>query len=288
LSLTLGSRFEHNDFTGEEFQPNARLIWTANARHTFWAAVARAVRTPSRAEDDFQVNFPGVPTNVLFPGAPAITVGIRGNRDFDAEKLTAYEIGYRTQPIDRLSIDATGFYNQYSGLRGFRLTNANLDFTHSPVVIVATLGNLASAETYGGEVSVNLRVNSAWRLRADYSVLKMQVHSDTTINLGALGTTEIAGSNPQQQVALRSWLDLPHGLEFDTTLRWVDELPSLNVPAYLGLDLRLGWRVSDRLEFSLVGQNLLDPQHPESKPSFFGSQATEVERGGYVKAVIRF
>jgi len=233
LALTLGSRFEHNDFTQIEFQPNLRLLWTVNERNTFWGAVSRAVRTPSRAEDDFQVNFPGVPANVIFPGGPAITVGIRGNRDFDSEKLTAYEVGYRTQPLDRLSVDATVFYNEYTGLRGFELANANLDFTHSPVEIIATLGNLATAETYGSEVSVNLRVNNAWRLRADYSLLKMRLHSNTNIQLGSLGTTEIPGSSPQQQIALRSWLDLPRGLEFDTTLRGVDALPSLGVPAYL-------------------------------------------------------
>lgn len=288
LSLTLGARLEHNDFTGREIQPNARLIWTANARNTFWAAVSRAVRTPSRAEDDFQVNLPGVPANVIFPGGPAITIGIRGDRDFESEKLTAYEIGYRTQPVDRLSVDATAFYYEYTGLRGFELANTSLDFTHSPVEIVVKLGNLASAETYGGEVSLNFRVNSAWRMRADYSLLQMRVHSATNLTLGSLGTTEIAGSNPQQQVAFRSWFDLPHGLEFDSTLRWVDELPSLGVPAYLGFDLRLGWRVSDHVELSLVGQNLLDPQHPESTPSFFASQATEVERGYYLKATVRF
>lgn len=288
LVLTLGSKFEHNDFTGIEIQPTVRLLFTPNQRNTIWAAASRAVRTPSRAEDDFRLTYPGVPADVLFAGAPAIVISVQGNRQFEAEKLTAYEMGYRAHLTDRLGLDLAVYYNEYRALRGVALTNSALDFTTSPVEIGITFDNQPSAETIGGELGATLRVTDRWRLRAHYSLLRMTVHSASTVKLGSFGADALEGSSPQQQVSIRSSIDLPHGLEFDAALRWVDELSALNVPSYLGLDLRLGWRVSKNVEISLVGQNLLDGGHPEFRPSFFSSQATEVQRSVYAKVTLRF
>ena len=50
LFLTLGSKVEHNSYTGFEYEPNVRLQLNITPHHTVWAAVSRAVRTPSRAE----------------------------------------------------------------------------------------------------------------------------------------------------------------------------------------------------------------------------------------------
>jgi outer membrane receptor protein involved in Fe transport len=53
----LGLRVEDNSFTGVEPLPNARLMWTPSDSQSLWASVARAVRTPSRAELDGEVLF---------------------------------------------------------------------------------------------------------------------------------------------------------------------------------------------------------------------------------------
>jgi iron complex outermembrane recepter protein len=288
LGLTLGARLEENDFTGLEVQPNARLLWTPNPRTTLWSAVSRAVRTPSRAEEDFRVNFPGVPTEALFRGSPAITIGILGNRKLKSEKLLAYEAGCRAQLSARLSVDLAVFYNDYAALRSFKLVNPALDFTKSPVEINSTLENAATGETYGGELSANVSVTDWWRVRPSYSRLKTVVHSSSTVNLGSFGSKSAEGTNPGHQAALRSWMDLPRGFQVDTALRHVSGLPALTVPAYTELDLRIGWRKSAQVEFSLVGQNLLDRAHPEFKPSFFTSQATEVQRSLHGKVTFRF
>lgn len=288
LAFTIGSRFERNDFTGNEVQPSARLLYTPTSRHTIWSAVSRAVRTPSRTDDDFRLTYPGVPADALFAGAPAITISVDGNRQFDAEKLTAYELGYRAPLTDRLGVDLALFFNEYRSLRGIVVTNAQLDLTQSPAEIGLTFGNEPSADTHGGELGANLRLTERWRLRAQYSLLKMQVRSNSPVRLGTFGADTIEGSSPQQQASLRSWVDLPRGIELDGAVRWVDALPVMGVPAYFALDLRLGWRVSRNLEFSLVGQNLLDRRHPEFRPSIFLSQAMEVPRSVHAKVTLRF
>jgi iron complex outermembrane receptor protein len=89
LSLTIGSKFEHNDYTGLEVQPNIRLLWLADDRNTFWSAVSRAVRTPGMVEHDARL------TQQVIPGTPIMEITLEGNKDYRSETVTAYEAGYR-------------------------------------------------------------------------------------------------------------------------------------------------------------------------------------------------
>src|SRR5690606_4503341 len=52
LFFTLGTKLEHNDYTGVEHQPTARLAWSLDPDTTLWTSVSRAVRVPSRLEAD--------------------------------------------------------------------------------------------------------------------------------------------------------------------------------------------------------------------------------------------
>jgi len=80
-------------------------------------------------------------------------------------------------------------------------------------------------------------------------------------------------ADPQQQVALRSSMDLPGGMTFDAALRWVDALHINNgpaggpvvgiVPSYFELDSGIAWHVTRSLELSLMGRNLLHADHTE-------------------------
>ena len=115
---------------------------------------------------------------------------------------------------------------------------------------------------------------------------RVSVHLDGGTDVGT--ERGIEGSSPQNQFALRSSIDLPHGFEFDAALRYVDSLPALHVPGYLELDLRLAWRLSENVEFSIVGHNLLDNSHPEFKPTIIATQPAEIERSIYGKITVRF
>ncbi|MBC2694706.1 MAG: TonB-dependent receptor [Desulfobacteraceae bacterium] len=118
LHLTLGSKFEHNDYTGFEIQPNARLMWMPHSRHSIWTAVSRAVRTPSRSDHDLRYNMV-FPPNTLYPGSQLAVSSLFGNNDFESEELIAYELGYRVQPMDRFSLDIVAFFNDYDNLRTY-------------------------------------------------------------------------------------------------------------------------------------------------------------------------
>jgi len=289
LKLILGSKFEDNDYTGFEVQPNARLVWMPHEQHSVWAAVSRAVRTPSRAEDDVQIDLavipPGIPQN---PGPLPVMLTALGNRDFDSEELLAYEIGYRVRPMDELSLDVTAFFNDYDSLRTGKFGMPFPDPPLSPTLMVLpfTQDNEDEGETYGVELAADWRPCDWWRFQAAYSYLNVVLQqADEAVELSS---TSRKSASPHHQVSLRSAMDLPGALELDLWFRYVDDLPSIDIDDYVTLDTRLGWRPLKDLEISVVGQNLLDSQHPEYQPEFLDTAPTEVEHSVYAKITWRF
>jgi iron complex outermembrane receptor protein len=257
LHLTLGSKFEHNDYTGFEVQPSARLAWRLSERQTVWSAVSRAVRTPSRFDTDLRI--PGAPPHLL-----------TGNSDFVSEELLAYELGYRVRPSDKLSLSLSVFYNDYDDLRSFEPT--------SPFTYV--FANGLEGRTYGAEISGVYQVRDWWRLQAGYAFLE----KDLVRKSGSLDPTQGTGeaNDPDHQFSLHSSMDLPGNLELDAGFRYVDSLPLPVVPSYVELDVRLAWRPARNVELSVVGQNLLDNHHTEFRPG------TEIQRSVYGKVTWRF
>jgi len=287
LRVTLGSKFEHNDFTGGEIQPNVRLLWTPNERHTFWGAVSRAVRTPSRADHSMRYVRYVLPEGQLYPDAPLVLVVATGNPEYASEELLAFELGYHLRPTDRLFLDVATFYNLYDNLHTYELGTPVPEPQPAPTHLVLPIvaGNKMYGETYGSELAADWQASERWRLRAAYTYLKMQLYLDgDSTDMFAQGA---AGSSPHHRLCLRSSMDLPGDLELDLDFRYVDELPGPDVEPYIAVDARLGWHPLDRLEISVVGQHLGD-RHREFAGTSSPFVATEMERGVYGAITWRF
>ena len=277
LRLTVGSKFEHNDFTGFEIQPSARAMWTPGHGQTIWGSISRAVRTPSGAESDIRLN-PAPPVPI-----PPGFLTIHGNPNMESEKLIAYELGYRVQPIDQLKLDLTGFYNDYDDLRTLEPL---VPGPVSPTIVE----NKLFGETYGVELSATAQVTRQWRVQGSYSYFDAQLHRETSSRDTSTDRID-EGSSPHNQFFIRSMFDVGWNIQFDSTLRYVDVLPTVfdrtgrvvspKIPSYVTLDLRLAWSPRKDLEFAVVGRNLLDNHHPEFAPTFIGTPTTEVERSVY-------
>lgn len=269
LKLTIGSKVEHNDYTGLEYQPSARLLWHVTQQDTLWSAISRAVRTPSYTDTGFSLNTPIGPVNKL---------SIQGNPEVISETVLAYEIGYRTQPMDKLSLDVATFYNQYDHL----LTTENLPPTSNFIAgftFPQTFANKAIANTYGIETALDWQAMDYWKIRASHTYLKMNLDLvDSSTDIASPGTIN---NSPRHQWQLRSYLDLPHNLELDTALYYVAPLTNLNIPALMRLDIRLGWRPVKTVHLSLSAQNLLDNQHPEFQGTSL--QNSEIPRSFFAK-----
>lgn len=288
LRLVLGSRFEHNDFTGFEIQPNARLIWTPDYRQTLWAAVSRAVRTPSSAEQHFRNDISTSPPGTAHPTLPVLFSGF-GSEDYQSEEVIAYELGYRVAPTEHFSVDIAAFYNNFSRLRTLEFETPFLETSPPPphLVLPGITSNKMHGETYGVEVAADWLPLDWWRLQAAYSFLEMRMRLDSDSNsLFYLGFTQ--DTSPQHQASLRSSMDLGMNVELDLWLRYVDRLPEFDIDRYVTFDARIAWKPAKNLEFSLVGRNLADNQHLEFKPAIITTAPTEVERSYYGKVTWRF
>jgi iron complex outermembrane recepter protein len=264
LRITVGSKVEHNSYTGFEFQPNGRLTWTATQKQTIWTAVSRAVRTPARIDRDFSL--------YLTPDLALIS----GSDDFISENVVAYELGWRLQPQNNFSISLATFYNVYNNLR-------SAEPGPPPFNIPISFANGVGGKTYGLEVSASYQMNSQWSIRGGYTYLKKKL----TIEPGSSdlneGTAE--SDDPEHQFLIQSNLNVGKKLEVSPVFRYIDKLSKPHVPGYAGLDLRIGLTLNRHLELNLVGQNLLDNRHREFIAS---TPPREIERSIYGRIICRF
>jgi iron complex outermembrane receptor protein len=274
LSLTIGTKLEYNDYTHLEFLPNARALFTPWERHSFWLAVSRAVRAPSRAENDVSLLVPS-----STPPPPNFQQ-LRGDSGFDSEKVLAFELGYRAQPFTRVSFDVAGYYNIFNDLRSLELRAPLFNFPAPGQITVPLVAeNKLDARGYGVEVSGAWNVVDFWRLDAGYTLMLLDIEQQDSVDPTAKGQEE---DTPSHQFFVRSRVDLPWHFEFDTAVYWVDEVANQGVNDYARLDARLGWHPLPSLELSLAGQNLAQHDHDEFGPSFT-ALPTSVPRGFYGK-----
>ncbi len=282
LSVTVGSKFEHNDFTGFEVQPSASLMWTLSPRTAIWAAVSQAVRTPSFVDEGLDAAV----SALAGPGGLPILVKVFGSPQAESETLRAYELGYRTQWSKRLSIDWTGFYNVYQHLKTTEPAQPVFVALPQPHLEVPQIySNQMHGESLGMEIALTWEAAKGWRLSSSYSWLDLQLHLDPSSHSAADVNAE--GQSPQHQIQGRSELDVTRHVQWDVSVYYVGALPAEQVPAYTRIDSRLGWRLSDRFEFSVGGQNLQGGLHVEyiQPGPFFASR---IGRTFYLGAAWRF
>jgi len=285
LRLTLGARVQLDYSTGFEFQPDVRLLWTPTSRHTFWLAASRAYRGLTPSDTSVQANVGAVPSGMGLLLVPEIL----GNPAMKSEYDIALQFGYRTEISRTVSADIATFYNLYRDLRGQDLGSPILETgSGAPFLLVpSTFNNKITGETHGIEMFFTWKPISPWRISGGYSWLDGSFH-DRSIGANPNGTPFINGS-PSQQFNVRSSLNLPHRFEFDSALFRVGQVNTLVfVPGYFRLDARLGWHWGEHSEVSIVGQNLLTPQHFEFNNPNDLVQSAAVRRSFYGKFTYSF
>ncbi|MBU0945927.1 MAG: TonB-dependent receptor [Proteobacteria bacterium] len=281
LKVTLGTKLEHNDYTGFEVQPSARLLWKATPNNTIWTSVSRAVRTPSRVEDSGKIVLEPLP----IPPFPKISV--YGNPELEAETVIAYEAGYRYSPSSVFSTDLSFFYNDYNDLADYR----RIDMTS----IMFTNG--IEGHSYGLEISNQWRPLSWLTAELNYSYIELKMTSlDMSNQVFSISELVSEESSPKHQLSLRSSIDLSETVHFNILGRYVDQIQTsgqaayssgIIVDDYVALDVNIIWQPTKNLELMLVGQNLLDSNHLEFVHEYF-IEATEVDRSVYAKLTWTF
>jgi iron complex outermembrane receptor protein len=276
LKITIGAKFEHHSWSDKEveIQPNIRFAYLYSKKDTFWGSIAKAVRTPSRVEQEARLHVVTLPAGE-FQGVPPflgpIIAMTQPEGNMKSEELIAYEIGWRSAIADNLYVDIAVFYNNYEDYR-------SVNFSGLPVVAPGFLMALTSfaneneIESKGFEAVVDWRVSADWDIKFNYSFIDQD-------SLPSTGTSVDIQSFPAEHIVnLRSSNRLAENVSLDTWVRYVDELGDFGIDSYTTLDVRLSWRITKNLELSLVGKNLTDSRHQEFISEVVRSPDVEIER----------
>lgn len=276
LRAVAGVKVEHNDYSGMEVQPSARLIWHASAKDTLVGSVTRAVRTPSRVETDYTT------MSVANPAVPAF-VRLLPNPDFRAEELIAYELGYRTQAAPNAYVTFSGFFNHLDHMLSTDLLATVVETSPTPrLILPVTFRNGIEGQSHGFEVTGDVRPLSWWRWTGHYSYARVQVSKKP-------GSADVSQERryenlvPRHQAYLHASVDLPGAVEIDWAVRYVSRLRLGPVPAYATSDVRLAWLPTPQFELAIVAQNLHERAHLE----WAGPPDIEVQRSAYVSLTWR-
>lgn len=278
--VTVGTKIEHNDYSGLEVQPNVRVMVHPARKHTLWAAISRALRTPSRADHTVRIVASVIPPLSLSnPGALPLAVIWSGDASMVSEKLIAYETGYRLMPTDQISLDLTAFYNDYKDLRaGTFQTPEPVGLPPKYVALPVTANNKLAGRTIGFESAFDWMPARTVRFTGSYSYFDLQTYAGSDLLQGVLNGGE--GSAPRHQISLRSRLDPTDRIECDLGVRYVSQLSAFGIGSYTELDGRIGYDLMSSLALTVVGRNLLAPRHVEY-PASLGGVASTAERTIY-------
>nr|CRH05993.1 putative TonB-dependent receptor [Candidatus Magnetococcus massalia] len=275
VSVTLGTKLEHNPYTGLEIQPSLRATWKPTKTHTVWGAVSRAVHTPSRFERDGKIEVMSV------AGTMPFVMKLSANDQVDSETVNALEIGHRSVLSPTLSMDSTIFFNVYDNLLGYSSSGTSvsmINFTPT-LYLPASFVSMGTGESFGFETALKWQPTDDLEFQFAYSYLNLQIHTPIHFeNDGSDYNQNAETQSPRNQVSIRGSYAINEAWHWDAWIRYTDALYSLGIPAYTNLDMQLKWQPKEHITLSLIGHNLLEPAHAEGKSEFFSLPASEIER----------
>ncbi|GLQ30426.1 TonB-dependent receptor [Litoribrevibacter albus] len=227
LHFIFGTKYEDNDYTGSEWQPNVRLsyfVWDS----LLWTSWSKAVRVPTRLE-----------TDITIPG-------LNGDK-FTSEEATVYEFGWRKRWSTMLQTDITLYQSDYDSLLSLELDG---------------IRNKLAGRTRGVEISASIQPMKEWLLRINMSHAEMDLDADHD-SFDFSDSESQEDGMPQNMAQLSSLLDIAEDWQLNAYLRYVDSIETNNIESYMVGDLSLVWKINDSLTANLTGKNIGDGSHEE-------------------------
>jgi iron complex outermembrane receptor protein len=240
LTLTGGLKLEKDPYAGVTLLPELRVSWKPAPTTLVWGAVSRAVRSPTPFDVDVEER--------------AGPISLSGNRDFQTEKLTAFELGLRMQPTRALSFSINGYYNRYDDLR-------TVEIVPGGPGLKLVWANGLEGHGYGIDAWTDWRPTRWWTLSGGVSWIEKKLHFAAGAS-GILGTGQL-GEDPSHVVKLRSSMNLGRHFRLDANFRAVGALGNSGVGAYQELGGRLAWLPAPGVVVSVSASNLLHDHHQE-------------------------
>jgi iron complex outermembrane receptor protein len=262
VSLTLGSKFEDDMYSGWGVEPSAQVLWHPRARTTLWASVARALRTPGRLDRDLSLLGDVTPSGPTGP----IYLQVEGNPNFVPEVLIGWSAGARQLLWSKLYVDVAAFHNQYDNMESYGGPASLFTFPTSPYPyeqINIQYGNGLRGVSDGIEIAPDWKPVSWFEMRGNFSHVHVALHSKAGYSQASYASS-IEGGSPHREASVQGIFTVAHGLEIVPDYRFVSALPADGVPSYQTADARISYHIEHHLEISATGRNLLQAQHEET------------------------
>ncbi|MES2392424.1 MAG: TonB-dependent receptor [Acidobacteriota bacterium] len=274
VKLTFGAKLQHNNFSGFDVQPSARLLWSHGEKQALWVGISGADTTPSDLEEDFLLEGPAGPKTII---------EVLGNKQAKSEDLTGYELGYRRLLGKTFFVDVATFWNEYTNLQSFSAPMISSSGGNTYIAIQYT--NQIAGHTSGFEVSPRMDLRPWWHVNWNYSFVSSNFGADgATSDISGTGSVPTyEKSTPKHLVFVQSKLDLPGKIQFDQTYRFASDLPAQKVEAYQTMDVRAAKSLGTTMLLEVVGQNLFQPHHVEWGTGDPTQPVVGINRAVYVK-----
>ncbi len=269
-SLRAGLKLERNHFTGWEAMPHLGATWTPSGAATAWATVSRGLQTPALADYDLTIEIPGTPSIRSVP-----------NRSRPLAEVVAWEAGFRHRAGTAWTLDLAAFVNRYDGLP----SNVARTDPANPALIISTPANEMSGRGSGAEFGIVRQVGDWCRIRASWALLTPELRVNGNGADPAARRQE--GLSARQQGQLSAVLNLGARWSATVMLRYTGSRAAIQVPAYLGADVRLVRRWDEDFELAIGAKDLLDPRHPEFVRSPGFPANAEIPRSFYAELSYR-
>jgi iron complex outermembrane receptor protein len=283
VHVTLGAKLEHDTYVAWGLQPTARVLWEGPRRQHVWAAVSRALRTPSLFDLGIRIDLGMIPSAQGLPTA----IGLLGNPDARTERVVSTEAGYRVDVGTTATLDITAFSNRYTGLQTNEPVPPYFELVPGPphVLVATRYANLLDADTAGIEFAARWQPARAWRLDGSYTGFHFIPHVDPASLDPAAATVD--DTAPRHQWQLHSSVSLGPRAEIDAALFRVGSLQQLGVAAYSRVDARFEVKLRPHLSALVVGQNLSNSAHAEFGGVALAVVPTLIPRSVRVQLTIR-
>jgi len=137
--------------------------------------------------------------------------------------------------------------------------------------------------TYGSEISLTWKPYESWLVEGSYSYL-FNEYNTRECDLTTSDHSHIS------RFHLHSHVDATKNLGLDAHIFWNNssELFYTKIPENLRLDLGLTYKITDHIDISLVGQNLLDPDHSELEWEYDSQPPIEIPRNIAIHMKVSF
>jgi len=262
LSLTLGSKFADNNYSGWGIEPTAQMLWRPRTTTALWASVARALRTPGRLDRDLSLIGNVSPGG---GGALPIFLQVEGNPNFVPEVLIGWSAGFRQLLGSKLYFDIAAFHNQYDNIESYNDPLFTVTFPTTPYKyesLNVQFANGLRGVSDGLEIAPDWKPVSWFEMRGNFSHVHVALHSKAGHSQASYAST-IEGSSPHRESSVEGIFIFRHGLEIVPDYRFVSALPAASVPSYQTTDAHIACNIIRHWGLSVTGRNLLQPRHQE-------------------------